>query len=84
MRRLLGSQAITTTGHEIDKSAVPQILQLLTYLGFDVLIAGMEVAEMPLEGIDLVKREVPFAERLYAFHDVEQPAACLRGFISEE
>jgi hypothetical protein len=45
---LLGSQTITTTRYEIDKSAVAQILKLLTYLGFDVLIAGIEIAEMPL------------------------------------
>jgi hypothetical protein len=59
-------------------------LQLLTYLGFDVLVAGIEIAEMPLEGIDLVKREVAFPERLHAFHHVEQPAAGLRRLISEE
>jgi hypothetical protein len=32
----------------------------LAYLGFDVLIAGIEIAEMPLESIDIVKREVAF------------------------
>ncbi len=39
---------------------------------------------MPLEGVDFVKREVAFAKRLYAFHDIEQPAARLRRFIPEE
>ena len=39
---------------------------------------------MSLESVDLVKREVPRAERLDAFHDVEQPAARLRRFVSEE
>src|SRR5258705_9128884 len=39
---------------------------------------------MSLESVDLVKREVPLAERLDAFHDVEQPAARLRRFVSEE
>ena len=81
---LLGSQTIITTRHEIDKSTVAQILKLLTYLGFDVLVAGIEIAEMPLEGVDLVKREVAFPERLHAFHDIEQPAARLRRFIPEE
>src|SRR3954451_226302 len=84
MRGLLRSQAITTTGHEFDESAVTQILQLLTYLGLDVLIAGIEFAEMPLEGIHLVKGEVWFAQRLHAFHHVQQPAACLGRFIPEE
>src|ERR1700722_11927434 len=84
MAGLLGSQAIITTRHEFDKSAVAQILQLLAYLRFDVLVARIEFAEMPLEGVDLVQREVALAERLHAFHDVEQPAARLRRFISEE
>jgi hypothetical protein len=39
---------------------------------------------MPLERVDFLKREVPLAERLDAFHDVEQPAARFRRFISEE
>ena len=39
---------------------------------------------MPLEGIHFVKREVAFAERLHAFHDVEQPAACLRRLLSQK
>lgn len=69
------SQAIITTRYEIDKSAISQILKLLTYLGLDVLVPRIEFAEMPFEGIDLVEREVALAERFDAFHDVEQPAA---------
>src|ERR1700726_4566086 len=80
----LRSQAIVTTRHEIDKSAVAQILKLLAYLGFDVLVAGIEIAKMPLERVDLVKREVALPQRLDAFHDVEQPAARFRGFASQE
>jgi hypothetical protein len=30
-------------------------------LGFDVLVAGIEVTEMPFERVDLVEREVPLA-----------------------
>ena len=67
--------------HELDKSTVAQILKLLAYLGLDVLIAGIEVAKMPLESIDLFKGEITFAERLHAFHHVEQPAAGLRRFV---
>jgi hypothetical protein len=59
-------------------------LKLLTYLGLDVLVAGVEVTEMPLEGVDLVEREVPLVERLHAFHDIEQPAARLRRFVPEK
>jgi hypothetical protein len=59
---LLGSQTIITTRHEIDKSAIAQILELLAYLGLDVLVAGIEIAQMPLERVDLVEREVAFAE----------------------
>src|SRR5580692_4732252 len=84
MAGLLGSQAIITTRHELDKSAVAQILQLLAYLRFDVLVAGIEFAEVPLEGVDLVQGEVALAERVNAFHDVEQPATRLRRFIPEE
>lgn len=29
---------------------------------------------MPLESVDLIERKLALAERLYAFHDVEQPA----------
>src|SRR5258708_40230620 len=67
-----------------DKSAVAQILELLTNLGLYVLVAGVEIAEMPLERVDLIKREVALAERLHAFHDVEQPAARLRRFVPEK
>src|ERR1700720_1700830 len=84
MAGLLGSQAIITTRHEFDKSAVAQILQLLAYLRLDVLVAGIEIAEMPFEGVDLVEAEVAFAERVNAFHHVEQPATRLRRFIPEE
>jgi len=77
----LRSQAIITTRHEIDKSAVAQILKLLTYLGLDVLVAGIEIAKMPLECVDLVKREVALPQRLHAFHYVEQPAARFRDSL---
>src|ERR1700688_820135 len=80
----LRSQAIVTTRHEIDKSAVAQILKLLTYLGVDVLVAGIEIAKMPFECVDFLKREFPLAERFHALHDIEQPAARLRRFVPEE
>jgi hypothetical protein len=81
---LLGSQAIVTTRYEIDKSAVTQILKLLAYLRFDVLVAGIKIAEMAFERVDLVKGELALAERLDAIHDVEQPSARVRRFIPEE
>ena len=65
MRASSRSQAIITTRDEIDKSPVAQILKLLTYLGFDILITGIELAEMPLERVDFVEREIAFAERLF-------------------
>jgi hypothetical protein len=43
---LLGSQKIISSRNEIDESAIAQILKLLTYLGFDVLVAGIEVTEL--------------------------------------
>jgi hypothetical protein len=58
MASLLGSQAVVTTRNELDKSAVTQILKLLAYLGFDVLVAGIEIAEMPFESVDILQREV--------------------------
>jgi hypothetical protein len=81
---LLGSQAIITTRNEIYKSTIAQKLKLLTYLGFDVLVAGIEIAEMAFEGVDLFNREITLAERLHAFHHIEQPAARLPRFTSEE
>src|SRR6476660_1583964 len=81
---LLGSQTIITPRDELDKSAVAQILKLLPYLGFDVLVAGIEIAEMPFESVDLIKCEVAFPELLHAFHDIEQPAAGLRRFAPEK
>src|SRR5207237_7225139 len=38
----------------------------------------------PLEGVDLVKREVSLAKRFHALHDIEQPAPRLRRFISKK
>jgi hypothetical protein len=81
---LLRSQTIISARDEFDKAPVAQILKLLTYLGFDVLVAGVEIAQMPLESVDFIKREVTLAKRLHAFHDIEQPAACIRRFIPEE
>ena len=57
---------------------------MLAYLGLDVLVAGIEIAQVPLERVDLIEREVSFAERLHAFHDIEQPPACLQRLIPEE
>jgi hypothetical protein len=84
MRDLLRSQAIVATRDEINKSTIAQILKLLTYLWFDVLIAGIEVAKMALERIDFVKGEVALPQRFHTFHDVEQPSARFRRFIPEE
>jgi hypothetical protein len=81
---LLGSQTVITTRHEINKSAVAQILKLLTYLRLDVQVAGIEIAEMPFESIDLVEREVALPKRFHTFHDVEQPAARFRRFVPEK
>jgi hypothetical protein len=68
---LSGSQAILAAGDEFNKSAVAQVLKLLAHLGSDVLIAGIEVAKMPFESIDLLKGEITLAERLHTFHDVK-------------
>src|SRR3984893_14551110 len=81
---LLGSQTIISPRDEINKSAIAQILKLLAYLGFDVLIAGIKFAQVPFEGVNLVQREVAFPKRLHALHDVEQPATRLRRFVPEE
>ena len=48
------------------------------------MIARIEIAKMPLEGIDLVEREIALAQRLYAFHDVKKPAARLQRFVPEK
>jgi len=61
---LLGSQAIITARYEFDESPVAQKLKLLAYLRLDVLVAGIEVAEMPFEGVDLVQGELALAEGL--------------------
>jgi hypothetical protein len=81
---LLRSQSIISAGNELDKSAIAQILELLTYLRPDILVAGIEFAKMPLECIDVVEREITFIQRFHAFHDVEQPAARLKGFAPEK
>jgi hypothetical protein len=59
-------------------------LQLLPNLGSYVLVARIEIAKMPLESVDLIKREVAFAERLHAIHNIKEPAARLRRLIPEE
>src|SRR5437773_1408476 len=84
MRVSSRSQTIISPRNEINKSAIAQILKLLAYLGPDVLVAWIKFAQMPLESVDLVKREIAFAQRLHTFHDVEQPAARLRRFTSEK
>jgi hypothetical protein len=62
---------IIAARHEINKSAISQILKLLTYLGSNVLVAGVEIAEMALEGIDLVQGKIALTQRLHALHDVQ-------------
>ena len=62
LSRTLRSQTIIAARHEINKPAVAQILKLLPYLRLDVLVAGIEIAEMPLESVDLVEREIAFAK----------------------
>ena len=59
---LLGSQSIVSARNEIDKSAIAQILKLLAYLGFDVLITGIEITQLPLESIDFIQCEVAFSK----------------------
>src|ERR1700737_3795401 len=81
---LLRSQTIISPRDEINKSAIAQILKLLSIFGFDVLVTGIEITEMPFEGVNLVKRELAFPKRLHALHDVEQPATRLRRFIPQE
>jgi hypothetical protein len=46
-------------------------LKLLAYLWFDVLIPRIEAAKMALEGVDFVKSEIAFPQRLHTFHDIE-------------
>jgi hypothetical protein len=41
-------------------------LKLLTYFWADVLVAGIELAEMTLENVDLVEGKIALAYRLYA------------------
>src|SRR4051812_31592099 len=84
MRTASGSQTITAARNEIQKPAVAEILKLLPDFRPDVLVAGIELAQVPLERVDLVQRELAFAERLHAFHHVEQPAARLQRFVSKE
>jgi len=59
---LLGSQTVISPRNEINKSAIAQILKLLTNLGFDILVAGIEFAKMPFESVDLVERESGFLD----------------------
>ena len=59
-------------------------MKLLTYLGFDVLVARVETTETTLKSVDFVESEFSFPERFDAFHDVEQPSTCLQRLMSEE
>jgi len=78
------SQTIIAARHEIDKTAIAQILQLLAYLRPDVLVSGIEFAKVPFEAIYLIQRELVLAERFYTLHHIKQPSAGLRRFTSEE
>ena len=46
------------TRDEFNISAIAQILKLLSNLRTDILIARIKVAEVPFEGVDLIKREI--------------------------
>jgi len=52
-------------------------LELLANLWADILIAGVKIAEKPLEPVYLFECKFSFAQRLHAFHDIEKPAASL-------
>src|SRR5439155_16715341 len=69
------SQAIIAARQELDEPTITQVLELLTNLWSDVLVAGIEIAKMPLKTVDFFEREFTLAERFHAFHDVEQPAS---------
>src|SRR5690242_14011377 len=69
---------------ELNITPITQILKLLANLRPDVLVAGIEIAEMPLEPIDFFQREITLAERLDALHHVKEPAARLQRFASQE
>ena len=81
---LLGSQTIITTRHEFQKSLVTQVLELLANLWPHILVTRVKFAEVPLESVNFIEREFAPAQRLHAFHDVEQPAACFKRFVSQE
>src|SRR4051794_18429400 len=84
MRTASGPQTVAPARDEIQKPAVAEILQLLADFRPDVLVAGIEFAEIPVERIDLIQRELALAERLHAFHDVEQPSPSLRRLAAEK
>src|SRR5579872_206852 len=78
------SQPIITTRYEFDESTVTQILKLLTYLGFDVLVSGIEIAKVSLKTINFFKCEFPLTQRLHTFHYVKQPTARFQRLASKE
>src|SRR5690242_9391085 len=80
----LRSQAIPAARDKFDESAITQILKLLSYFWFDVLVARVEITKVSLKGVDFVEREIGLTQRLHAFHYVKQPAACLQGLAPEE
>src|SRR5688572_15450280 len=78
---LLRAQTIVASRDELYKSSITQILKLLPYLRLDVLIAGIELTELPLESIYLIQREFALSERFDTFHHIEQPTTCLQRLV---
>jgi hypothetical protein len=75
-------EAISTARDEFNVISIAQELKLLANLRPDILIAGIETAEMLFESVHFIEGELEFAENLNALHDLQEPAARFRRFVA--
>jgi hypothetical protein len=78
------SQAIATTGHEIEIAPIAKNLQLLPNFLSYMPIAGVDLAELLLEVIYVVQSKLSAAKLLDTTHDIYQPASCLQAFVAKK
>lgn len=78
------SQAVLTARDEIEIAAVPQELELLTNLLLNVPVVWIKTAQFDFESIDVVEIKVFLPNQFHTLHNLNQPAACVSVFLSQE
>src|SRR5437879_1030845 len=73
-----------STRNEIEITLVPQHLKLLSNLWPDIVVVGIEPAQLVLKCIDVIDLKFLFPDRLDALHNLDEPASCFDIFVSKK